>query len=772
MSIGPRIAALILSALGCLFIGSGVSFAQASGPAKRPPGSVAPVQAAGVIVTALDGGLAGLSGSQSQVWPGDSAGGADLTLRYVRATGGGRHVFHFGRPVPYDEAMRAARRLQAQDARILHAEPDVVLSRRLIPNDSGFDLYQWNLKAPNTSDGNRGGANLPLAWDIARGAGVVVAVLDSGTVSHPDLAGVMIGGYDFISDATRARDGDGRDASPADEGDWGEVGECDTAGGGKNTAFRKSTWHGAFVTGVIAANTNNSRDLAGVAFESKILPVRVLGRCGEGLLSDVADAIRWAAGGTVPGVPANSNPARVVNLSLGASASCSPTMQAAVDEARARGAVVVAATGNEGAVGIGMPANCSGVLAVTAHNFQGDNADYASVGPGTGISAPGGGNCSTPDGNGFTCLTKSPSLQIFHVTSLGLWGARSPNSTDTLQVPPQSGPVRIGYVGTSAAAPHVAGAAALLLSQNAQLTERQVRGLLQRATRPFPPGTLCAALPEGIPAGSCGTGMLDPHAALLLAADQQPLAASVLPASRSVTVGGTATVFATIVNGGTKAAQGCAIAPKTAGLGAFSFRATDPATNALIGAPNEPIDIPAGQFRSFVIAFTPSAPVLPTEVELRFDCFNAAPVGTLSGINTLLVSASAAPVSDLIALAATVGNTGIVSVPAVGATGAFAVATANVGAAGTITASVDTAATSLPINLSICQTNPSTGACTSSPGASVSTTVAAGATPTFAVFAAATGPIPLNPAAHRVYVRFRDGSGAVRGATSVAIRTM
>ena len=126
-------------------------------------------------------------------------------------------------------------------------------------------------------------------------------------------------------------------------------------------------------------DADNATGIAGIGWNIRILPVRALGKCG-GSLSDIAEAIRWAAGLPVPGVPANTTPAQVINLSLGGGTTCSATMQSAVDAAIAAGAVVVAATGNEGVIGLSAPANCNGVIAVTAHTINGENADYANIG--------------------------------------------------------------------------------------------------------------------------------------------------------------------------------------------------------------------------------------------------------------------------------------------------------------------------------------------------------------------------------------------------------
>lgn len=247
------------------------------------------------------------------------------------------------------------------------------------------------------------------------------------------------------------------------------------------------------------------------------------------------------------------------------------------------------------------------------------------------------------------------------------------------------------------------------------------------------------------------------------------LVASVLPLSRSVQAGSPATAFATILNAGPGTATGCSITPSTTPLSAtFVYQTTDPTTNALTGTPNTPVDIAAGIAQSFVIAFTPTAVFRTSDVQLTFDCTNTAPVSTIVGVNTLLLAASATPVPDIVALAATIGNTGIVTLASVGV---FAVATVNVGAGGLITASADTGAATLPVTLALCQTNPTTGECISDLGATVTTQINTGATPTFGIFVTGTPPIPLDPATNRIFVRFKDGGGVTRGATSVAVRT-
>ena len=250
------------------------------------------------------------------------------------------------------------------------------------------------------------------------------------------------------------------------------------------------------------------------------------------------------------------------------------------------------------------------------------------------------------------------------------------------------------------------------------------------------------------------------------------IVASVLPTSRSVEVGATATAFATMINTGAVAATDCFIAPITSVPADFLYQTTDPATNALTGTPDTPVSIPAGASQAFLIAFTPTAAFAPTDVQLNFDCANTNPALSVSGLNTLLLSASSSPVSDIVPLAATPTADGIVNLPGAQGANAFAVATVNVGALGDITATADTGTAVLPVSLFICETNPATGACLSDPDTSTTSTIDAGATPTFSVFVNGNGSIPFDPATNRIFVRFEDAGGETRGSTSVAVRTL
>jgi virginiamycin B lyase len=248
------------------------------------------------------------------------------------------------------------------------------------------------------------------------------------------------------------------------------------------------------------------------------------------------------------------------------------------------------------------------------------------------------------------------------------------------------------------------------------------------------------------------------------------LFAAILPLSRSVEVGATATAFATIVNSGPGDATTCSIAPAATIPASFAFRTTDPTTNLPNGTLNTPADISQGQAQTFVIGLTPTAAFAPTDVGFAFGCANAAPVATLIGVNTLNLSASTLPVPDIVALAAS-ADPGFVDIPGPTGAGAFAVATSNVGAAASITATADTGGINLPLTLTVCETNPISGFCTAPSASSVTTTINGGETPTFGIFAVAGSTIADSPGVNRVFVRFRDNGGTLRGETSVAVRT-
>jgi serine protease len=318
------------------------------------------------------------------------------------------------------ELLRTGRLLDAHDAKrlllALRRHPDVAhveldrLHRPLsAPNDPLFPLQTYLMK-------DAGGIGLDRAWDRGTGAGVVVAVLDSGITAHPDLdANVLAGGYDFITDPAVATDGNGRDADPTDTGDWTSSGGC--------LGFEQSswsTWHGTAVAGVVAAVSDNAIGVAGAAPSARVLPVRVLGKCG-GYTSDIADAIVWSAGGAVPGVPANLHPAEVINLSLGAPGACDATLQAAVAAAHQRGAVVVAAAGEGMMTNLDSlaPGNCDGVVSVgkLQDTGYGNALDllapyYVQTTTNAGTTTPGAPTYGTGYGSSFSAALVSSTLAV------------------------------------------------------------------------------------------------------------------------------------------------------------------------------------------------------------------------------------------------------------------------------------------------------------------------------------------------------------------------
>jgi hypothetical protein len=268
-----------------------------------------------------------------------------------------------------------------------------------------------------------------------------------------------------------------------------------------------------------------------------------------------------------------------------------------------------------------------------------------------------------------------------------------------------------------------------------------------------------------------GTGLSQPQFAAL--STSPPLAAAVLPLSRSHQVGTLLTAFATIINAGPGPVQQCLVqtpASPPAGLGPFVFQTTDLVTNAATGTPNTPASIPAGGMQTFVFGFTPTAPIPETALAMTFLCENTATAASISGVTSFTLVADIDPVPDAIALIATVSGDGVVRIP--GSTGVqlFAIGTANVGATGSLTVSADTGGVALPIMLTVCETD-ATGACLALPGPDLTLQYAAGTTHSFAFFAQATGSISFDPASNRVFARLKDAGGVTRGTTSAALCT-
>ena len=252
------------------------------------------------------------------------------------------------------------------------------------------------------------------------------------------------------------------------------------------------------------------------------------------------------------------------------------------------------------------------------------------------------------------------------------------------------------------------------------------------------------------------------------------LVASVLPNSRSVQVNTPATLFATVLNAGSEAGSNCRIEPDVAVSGSFHYQATDPVTNQPVGTADTPVAIDVGGLATFLVVLTADSVQAPTEVALQFVCDNAPVAGPIVGVNTFTFSASNPPVPDVIALGATPTSNGVVELPDSSGINVFSVASVNLGAGDTLQVTATLSDPGIAATISICETDPITSICinplTPTTG-SVTTTVSSQATPTFGVFVTSTGVVPFDPATNRIFVRFDDADGIVRGSTSVALRT-
>jgi serine protease len=421
---------------------------------------------------------------------------------------------------------------------VAYAVPDQRRRALAVPNDplfatgpadgSGPAVGQWYLRAPS---GERPSAVHALgAWSLVSGSpSIVVAVLDTGVLpNHPDLAAAVLPGYDLVDDLDTGNDGDGRDADASDPGDWITLAEDgDRRGPFYQCGVADSSWHGTQVAGIIGATANDGVGMAGTAHGVRILPVRVLGKCG-GYDSDILAGMRWAVGLPVDDLPPNPAPARVLNLSLGAPGLCNAAYRTTIDEIMAPpyNAVVVAAAGNSTGHMVGTPANCPGVIGVVGLRHSGSKVGFSDLGSAISIAAP-GGNCVNID-PGSPCL-----YPILTTANRGTRGPEAAGSiwTDSTNI----------TVGTSFATPIVAGVAALVLSARPELTPQELRTTLQRTARPFPtsgsdngpddptPVPMCR-VPDGsdqlqcyCSTALCGAGMIDAAAAVLDATQRVPL---------------------------------------------------------------------------------------------------------------------------------------------------------------------------------------------------------------------------------------------------------
>ena len=386
-----------------------------------------------------------------------------LVARHLRRMAIGADVVTTSQKLGRADAEALMREI-ASNPNVEYVQIDRVLKHTLTPNDTNYS-QQWGYTDADA------GIRANTAWDTANGSGIIVAVLDTGHVSHSDLNANIVAGYDFISNSTVAGDGNGRDSDYSDPGDY--------YGGDP------SSWHGTHVAGTVAAVTNNAKGVAGTAWGAKVMPVRVLGR-GGGSTSDIADAIIWASGGSVSGVPTLSaaNAADVINMSLGGSGSCDSATQAAINSAVSRGTVVVVAAGNSNANAANFtPASCNNVVNVASVTSASARSSFSNYGTLIDVSAPGSSILST-----LNAGTAGPGAENY-----------------------------ASYSGTSMASPHVAGTVALAQSRRLALglplwTPAEVEAQLKATAYPL----------SGACSGGCGAGIIDANAIVAAAGGSTP----------------------------------------------------------------------------------------------------------------------------------------------------------------------------------------------------------------------------------------------------------
>jgi serine protease len=464
---------------------------------ESQPGQISAISVSGdgttdrIIVKPANAGVLAAYEARAAEFAAALSSEAGVRLVPLRQMQGGVHVLSLPSAMPTSDVAQIAARLR-QRADVEYAEPDRILHPTAIPNDPAFNQL-WHMREPEVA---RGGINAVDAWDITTGSpSLVMAVVDTGVLRHADLGTRLLNGYDFVSSISIGNDGNARDADARDPGDWLTASEAQQLG---RTA-KASSWHGTHVAGTMGASGNNSMGVAGVNWQSRILPVRALGK-GGGYVSDIADGIAWASGASVPGVPANTTPARVINLSLGGSGACSRATQDAINTALSRSAVVVVAAGNENVnAASSQPANCVGVISVAAVGSNGQRAAYSNFGTSVTVAAP-GGDPQRDSG----------------VTSLGDAGTTSPHNDGSL----------LAMYGTSMAAPHVSGVVSLMLSVNPALTPDQVKSILQSTARAFPTGT-----GRDCTTSLCGAGIVNAGSAVRAAAGAGGGVVSVVPQS-------------------------------------------------------------------------------------------------------------------------------------------------------------------------------------------------------------------------------------------------
>jgi serine protease len=481
-----------------------------------------------------------------------------------RMVGGGMSVVQLEQALPAADVGALLSALRA-DPDVEFAEPDRRMKIQAVtPNDPLFS-GQWYLQSDQPAAIRANGA-----WEVTRGgsspavASVVVAVLDTGVrLDHPDLQGKLLQGYDFVSGTASsnfavANDGNGWDTDPTDPGDFISASDLSSTvfknnkcGGGVNQDQpTPSTWHGTRVSGMLAANTDNAVGIAGAGFNIRVLPVRVLGKCG-GFESDVIAGMYWAAGLVIPppllqqtDLPNNATPAQVINMSLGADGACGAGYATAVRDITAHGVLVVASAGNEGQA-VGTPASCAGALAVAGVRHIGTKVGYSNLGPEVGIAAP-AGNCVNVGPN-EPCLFSLDTITNDGGTAPGANAYTNRFSTATF--------------GTSFASPLAAATAGLMKAVHPALTPAMLISRIRSSARAFPTSSDSTPQPPSCQLPTiaalqaaecicttavCGAGLLNAEGAVNTALRPAVFAEfnGVLAAGRSVSLDGSRTSVA------------------------------------------------------------------------------------------------------------------------------------------------------------------------------------------------------------------------------------
>jgi serine protease len=677
------IAITLISLSAALLIAAPLHSAESNPARKRP--AAAPEAAAERFIVKLRGSAvqsnvqiqAGANGESGATLAAMTqrvqslAGRTRVSLESMRALSPTMHMMKVRPMASGESATDMLARLRA-DADVEYAVPDRrVYLHATTPSDPRF-TGQWYLQNVQPSS-----INATEAWDITKGStGTVIAVVDTGVrFDHEDIkavsaGGKLLAGYDFVSgdSATSfftANDGDARDADASDPGDFVTAAEasahtnCDAPSDG---SLDPSSWHGTRVSGIIGALTDNGVGVAGIDWNAKILPVRVIGKCG-GFNSDVVAGIRWAAGLSVPGVPANPTPAKIINVSLGGEGNCDSASADVISEVSSNGALVVVSAGNEGGP-VDSPANCPGAAAILGLRQAGTKVGFSSLGPEITVGAPGG-----------NCVNTSGGPCQFSIDTTSNTGTTTPGTstyTDTTHF----------NVGTSFSAPIVSGIAGLMLSANSNLKSPQlIARLKEGAKKPFP--TISASVPAPgvchVPTGAsdiqdlecicttavCGAGMANALGSVNAAL--RPIA--------SVTVQGTVNAGAalTLQGGGSTAATlgahtiasylwtrgGATISS------ASTANVTAPTSGALTACLTVTDDVGKQDTARIVITTTgstvtsivPGASACNAEVSVAATDATASEAGTATGMFTFTRTGDVAAVLNVnIAMSGTAGN--------------------------------------------------------------------------------------------------------------------